>query len=148
MRQGLAACPSAAAKRFVRAALLIVIAVGLAPSAALAQRRQFGGKAGPSFTGIVLPEDDGQDFHPRIAATVGAFFAQPVSPRLSLQFEAMSSPKGTRLKDGSNVTQTLLLHYVELPVLLRIAGPRPGGVPTYFIGGPFFGSRVQAKEQF
>lgn len=146
MRDELVVRHSAASRRFVQAALLITIAVVVTPSAALAQRRQFGGKAGPGFTGIVLPEDDGQDFHPRIAAAVGAFFALPVSPRLALQFEAMSSPKGTRLKDGT-VTQTLLLHYFEWPVLLRIAGPRPGGVPTYFIGGPFFGIRVSAKEQ-
>jgi hypothetical protein len=149
MRDELVVRHLGAARGFVRpAALMIVIAVVFTPSAALAQRPQFGAKAGPSFTGIVLPEDTGQDFHSRIAAAVGAFFVLPVHPRLGLQFEAMSSPKGTRLKDGSDVTQTLLLHYFELPVLVRVAGPKHGGAATYFIGGPFFGIRVSAKEQF
>jgi len=149
MRNELVVRHLAAARGFVRpAALMIVIAFVLTPSAALAQRRQFGAKAGPSFTGIVLSEDTGQDFHSRIAAAVSAFFVLPVHPRLGLQFEAMSSPKGTRLKDGSDVTQTLLLRYFELPVLLRVTGPKLRGGAIYFIAGPFFGIRVSAKEQF
>ena len=139
---------SVATRRFVRpAALMIVIAGVLAPSAALAQRRQFGAKAGPAFTGVALAEDDGKTYQPRIAPYISGFFMLPLNPRFAVQFEAVSSPKGTRLKDPPGVTQTLLLQYFELPVLLRVSGPKAGGAALYFIGGPFLGFKVSAKEQ-
>src|SRR3954470_19363482 len=129
------------------AAVCLAIAFTLMLSAAAAQRVQFGAKAGPSFSSIVLPYDTGQEFHQRIAATVAAFFVLPLNPRFGVQFEVAASPKGTRLEDGSGVSQTLLLQYLEAPVLLRVAGPRVAGAPLYFVGGPFFGFRISAKEQ-
>ena len=148
MREELVVPQSFATRRFVRAALLMIaIAVVLVPSAALAQRRQFGAKAGPAFTQVALEEDDGQTYRRRIGPFVSGFFVLPLNPRLAVQFEAASSPKGTRLKEPPGVTQTLLLHYLEMPVLLRVSGPRIGGAPLYFIGGPFFGVKVSAKEE-
>jgi outer membrane protein with beta-barrel domain len=139
---------SAATRRFVRpAALMIVIAAVLAPSAALAQRRQFGAKAGPAFTQVGAEEDDGRTYSPRIGPYISGFFVLPLNQRLAVQFEAASSPKGTRLKEPPGVTQTLLLQYFEMPVLLRVSGPKVAGAPLYFIAGPFFGFKVSAKEQ-
>lgn len=121
--------------------------VGLPPSA-LAQHRQFGAKVGPSFTGIVLAEDDGQDYHPRIAASGGGFIALPLTPRVSLQLEAMSSPKGARLDEaGTGITQTLMLRYFEVPALVRVRGPVLGVGMPYFLAGPYFGIRTSAKAQ-
>jgi hypothetical protein len=121
--------------------------VGLPPSA-LAQHRQFGAKVGPSFTGIVLAEDDGQDYHPRIAASGGGFIALPLTPRVSLQLEAMSSPKGARLDEaGTGITQTLMLRYFEVPALVRVRGPILGVGMPYFLAGPYFGIRTSAKAQ-
>src|SRR4030095_5887205 len=137
-----------ATRRFVRpAALTIVIAAVLAPSEALAQRPQFGAKAGPAFTPVAAAEDDGKPYSRRIGPYVSGFFVWPLHPRLGVQFEAASSPKGTRLKDPPGITQTLLLQYFEMPVLLRVSGPKVGGALLYFIGGPFFGFKVSAKEQ-
>ena len=147
MREELVVRHSAASRRFVQATLLITIAVVVTPSAALAQRRQFGAKAGPAFMGITLAKDDGQNYRPRIAPYVSGFFMLPLNPRFGMQFEAVSSPKGTRLKEPPGVTQTLLLQYFEMPVLLRVAGPTAGSAPIYFVGGPFFGFKVSAKEQ-
>jgi hypothetical protein len=148
MRHRLVVHHSPAAGRFVRlATLIVVMAVLLAPSGAFAERRQFGAKAGPAFTQITPAEDDGQSYSRRIAPYISGFFVLPLNPRLALQFEAASSPKGTRLKEPPGVTQTLLLQYFEMPVLLRVAGPRVGGAPIYFIGGPFFGLKVSAKEE-
>ncbi len=138
----------AAALGFVRpAALMIMIAFVLTPSAALAERRQFGGKAGPAFTQVLPEEDDGKSYSPRIGPYISGFFVLPLNPRFAVQFEAASSPKGTRLKEPEGITQTLLLQYFEMPVLLRVSGPKVGGAPIYFIGGPFFGFKVSAKEQ-
>ena len=139
---------SAATGRFVRpASLTIVIAAVLAPSGALAQRPQFGAKAGPAFTQVAPEEDDGKTYSRRIGPYISGFLVVPLNPRLGVQFEAASSPKGTRLKDPPGITQTLLLQYFEMPVLLRVSGPKVGGAPLYFIGGPFFGFKVSAKEQ-
>ena len=148
MRDDLVVCQPAATRRFVRpAAVAIAIAGVLVPSAALAQRRQFGAKAGPAFTQVALEEDDGQNYRRRIGPYVSGFFVLPLNPRLAAQFEAASSPKGTRLEEPPGITQTLLLQYFEMPVLLRVSGPKVGGAPLYFIGGPFFGFKVSAKEQ-
>lgn len=148
MREELVERQPVATGRFVRrSAVMIAIAVGLVPSAAFAQRRQFGAKAGPAFTQVALEEDDGQSYRRRIGPYVSGFFVWPLNPRLGVQFEAASSPKGTRLKDPPGITQTLLLQYFEVPVLLRVSGPKVAGAPLYFIGGPFFGFKVSAKEQ-
>jgi hypothetical protein len=128
-----------------RIAVAVVVA---APSAAMAQHPPFGAKVGPSFTGIVLAEDDGQTYHPRIAADGGGFVMLPLTSRIGFQFEAMSSPKGTRLEEANtNLAQTLMLRYFELPILARLAGPKTGvGVP-YVLAGPFFGVRTSATAQ-
>ncbi len=140
---------SQSTKRTTSLAWRIAVAVLVAaPSAAIAQHPPFGAKVGPSFTGIELAEDDGQSYHPRIAADGGGFVVLPLTSRIAFQFEAMSSPKGTRLEEeNTNLAQTLMLRYFELPILARLAGPKTGvGVP-YFLAGPFFGVRTSAKEQ-
>jgi hypothetical protein len=96
----------------------------------------------------VLAEDDGQDYHPRIAAVGGGFVMLPLTSRIALQLEAMSSPKGTRLEEANtNLAQTLMLRYFEVPILARLAGPKTGLGAWYFLAGPFFGVRTSAKEQ-
>jgi hypothetical protein len=131
------------------AAAAIAAALVALPSSALAQqRRQFGAKVGPSFTSIALAEDDGHDYHPRIAASGGGFIALPLAPRVSIQLEAMSSPKGARQdEEGTGVTQTLMLRYFEVPALVRVRGPILGAGVPYFLAGPYAGVRTSAKTQ-
>ena len=141
--------PAGSGRRLRRPmAAVVAAAIVVLPSAAFAQRPHFGAKVGPSFTGILLAEDDGQDYHPRIAASGGGFIALPLTPRVSVQLEAMSSPKGARLDEaGTGVRQTLMLRYFEVPALVRVRGPVLGvGVP-YFLSGPYFGIRTSAKAQ-
>jgi hypothetical protein len=135
-------------RRLRRLMVAVAAAIVVLPSAAFAQRPHFGAKVGPSFTGILLAEDDGQDYHPRIAASGGGFVALPLTPRVSVQLEALSSPKGARLDEaGTGVRQTLMLRYFEVPALVRVRGPVLGvGVP-YFLSGPYFGIRTSAKAQ-
>jgi len=129
-----------------RLIVAVVAAIVVLPSAAFAERPQFGAKVGPSFTGILLAEDDGQDYHPRIAAAGGGFVGFRLTRRVSLQVEGMSSPKGTRLEDDG-IAQTLMLRYFEVPALVRVQGPRLGAGAVYFIAGPFVGIRTSAKEE-
>jgi len=140
----------AGSSRRLRRLMVAVVfaAIVVLPSAAFAERPLFGAKVGPSFTGILLAEDDGQDYHPRIAASGGGFIALPLTPRVSIQLEAMSSPKGARLDEaGTGVTQTLMLRYFEVPALVRVGGPVLGVAVPYFLAGPYFGIRTSAKAQ-
>jgi hypothetical protein len=128
--------------------LLVLLVLFAWPPAAAAERRQFGGKAGPAFTGIALSDDDGQQYHARIAAALAGFLVLPLTPRLAVQLEALSSPKGTRLEEeGANLRQTLKLRYFEVPLLARISGPKMGPGVWHFFAGPSFGIRISAKQQ-
>jgi hypothetical protein len=125
------------------------LAVLLAVTPAAAQGLQFGGKVGPSFTTIVVDdeEDEGLPFERRIAAAGGGFVVLPIAPRLALQVEALTTPRGTRLEpEGDGNVQTLLLRYLEFPVLLRVSGPRRAG-QWYLFGGGYTAIRLSAKEQ-
>src|SRR5687767_13485488 len=93
---------SGSTKRTTSLAWRTAVAVMVvAPPAAMAQQPPVGAKIGPGFTGIVLADDDGQDYHPRIAAAGGGFVVLPLTSQIAFQFEAISSPKGTRLEEES-----------------------------------------------
>ena len=129
-------------------ALAALFAASVCPAAA--QGVQFGGKVGPSFTTIVVEEDQGDQlpFERRIAAAGGGFVVLPIAPRFFVQVEALTTPRGTRLEpeEEEGIVQTLLLRYLEFPVLLRVTGPRLGG-HWYFFGGGYTAIRLSAKEQ-
>jgi hypothetical protein len=135
-------------RRFV---LLTVAAVLFAnvPEASAQRRFQGGVKVGPSFTNIAVEEGDVDEgeFHRRIAAAIGGFFALTLAGPVAVQVEALSMPKGSRLEFGDGM-QTLKLAYFEVPVLLRLAPARrePGG--WYFFGGGYFAVRTSAKAEY
>ena len=125
--------------------LLTVAAIlgGSVTEASAQPRWQAGAKAGPSFTSIILDEDDGGDYHQRIAAAGGGFFALSLAGPLSVQVEALTMPKGSRLETVDS-TQTLKLRYFEVPVLLRADASKG----LYVFGGGFFAIRTHAQAQY
>ena len=118
-------------------------------SEALAQRRfEVGLKTGPSFTDIAQDEDDDSGtYQRRIAAAGGGFLRLALAGPFSFQVEALSTPKGSRREDPDGFSQTLMLRYFEVPVLLRVDAPgaEPGGV--FVFGGGYFAVRTSAKVQ-
>ena len=143
-------CADTTMRRMRRLALLtvaIVLFVGVPH--ALAQRRfQVGGKVGPSFTGIALDEDDGGTYHRRIAAAGGGFVRLSLAGPVGVQIEALSTPKGSRLEEpDTNLAQTLVLRYIEVPVLLRVDAPGPEAGGWYLFGGGYFAVRTTAEVQ-
>ena len=133
-----------------RLAVLTVAIVFLAAiPQAMAQRRFVVGlKAGPSFSDIVQDEDDGGTYHQRIAAAGGGWLRLPLGGPVSVQVEALSTPKGTRLElPDSNVSETLMLRYFEAPFLLRLDAPGPEDGGWYVFGGGYFAVRTSAKVQ-
>lgn len=133
-----------------RLALLTVAIVFLAAiPEAMAQRRfEVGLKTGPSFTDIAQDEDDGGSYHRRIAAAGGGWVRLALAGPLSVQVDALSTPKGTRLElADSDVSETLMLRYFEAPFLLRLDAPRPEDGGWYVVGGGYFAVRTSAKVQ-
>ena len=133
-----------------RLALLTLAIVFLAAiPEAMAQRRfEVGLKTGPSFTDIAQDEDDGGTYHRRIAAAGGGWVRLPLAGPVSVQVEALSTPKGTRLElPDSNVSETLMLRYFEAPFLLRVDAPGPEDGGWYLFGGGYFAVRTSAKVQ-
>ena len=72
----------------------------------------------------------------------------PLAGPVGVQVEALTTPKGSRLEEpDSDLSQTLMLRYVEVPVLLRVDAPgqEPGG--WFLFGGGYFAVRTSAKVQ-
>lgn len=129
-------------------ALAALLAAPVSPAAA--QSVDFGAKVGPGFTTIVVEEEqeDELPFERRIAAAGGGFVVLPLGARFLVQVEALTTPRGARLEpeEDNGIVQTLMLRYLEFPVLLRVNGPRLGG-DWYFFGGGYTAIRLSAKEQ-
>jgi hypothetical protein len=119
-----------------------------APGASAQRRFQVGLKTGPGFTTIVQDEeDDSGDYQPRIAAAGGGFLRVALTGPVGVQVEALSNPKGSRREDPDGFTQTLMLRYFEVPVLLRIDAPGVERGGWFVFGGGYFAVRTSAKVQ-
>ena len=128
--------------RFASTVMVLVLIGGV--SAAVAQEQHVGLKAGPVFGVLALEGEDGSDYDRRVAAAGGGFLVLPVSRNVAVQIETLYSPRGAKLYDAeSGLTSTLLLDYLDFPVLARIEGPRA----FHFFGGPYAAIRVGAHRQ-
>lgn len=115
----------------------------------MAQRRyQVGLKTGPSFTDIAQEEDDDSGtYQRRIAAAGGGFLRLALAGPVGVQVEALSNPKGSRRNDPDGFSQTLMLRYFEVPVLLRVDAPGPERGGWFVFGGGYFAVRTSAKVE-
>lgn len=133
----------------MRRALLAAAIVALLTCGAEAQERQLGAKLGPSFATVSFEPDQGDEHEHRIAIGGGGFAVLPTGlRRVAMQIEALVSPRGGKLYSAEDATTgAVLLHYLDLPVLLRIAGPRSGSRSFHLFGGPYAGIRLSAKRE-
>lgn len=132
--------------RPVALAIGLMLAGGTWPAAA--QERQFGVKAGGSYARLEIEPEAGGFDKGRFGVTGGGFAVLPLDRRFSVQLEALFSPKGASDDiDGAEGTITLQLDYLEIPALLRIAGPAAGSKRVHFFGGPTLGLRLAAHQQ-
>lgn len=116
---------------------------------ASAQQRQFGAKIGPTIA-TVVSNSANQDgvYRRKISIGGGGFVVLPLNGLLALQIEALFTPKGGKLPPlEENVTQTLLIDYVEVPILGRITTARSSSASLHVFGGPSAGFRVNAKHR-
>jgi hypothetical protein len=97
-------------------------------------------------------EDPDVSHHAKTFFAAGAVVEIGLSRRLSLQLEPMYMQKGERIDIhdflGEDVSASLRLSYVELPVLLKLSRST-GRVRPYVIAGPSVGYRtgVRLKDE-
>ena len=125
------------------------------PLSARAQDRQIGLKAGASVATLQREHTQvGDDpFGTRTGLTIGGFALLPVRNRVALQLEALFTEKGASLplRDPDIIQGSLStrydFQYLDLPVLVRVRGPRIRTATLHAFAGPSLGVRLSAKEQ-
>lgn len=127
---------------------LIAIVMFAGSATAAAQEREFGAKAGPSFSMLAFEPDGSGRYDRRIAADGGGFVVLPLAHRVAVQLEALFTAKGAKLYDpDQDLTGSIVLHYFDLPVLVRIQGARWGSGSFHVFGGPYAAFRLSAKRE-
>jgi hypothetical protein len=129
-----------------------VIAVWLsaivAPPAAGAQAVGFGAMGGLIRTEVNSSGDESQNVvlehqsHP----TGGLFLTVPLSGPFWLQPEAWLNVKGTQW-NTAELEGSLRLTYLDVPALVRYAGPSDAQVRVHVFGGPTLGFLLRARSE-
>ena len=106
-------------------------------------QQSFGAKGGvstSSYTGSLLDRTGWTR-----GFTGGVFVTVPMVDELSFQAEAMYVRKGAAISlthGGARYTGTQRLHYVEVPVLLRVDWPPSRPASLHLVGGPAVAVRL------
>lgn len=89
-------------------------------------------------------------WEPAIGFTVGAFYAFNINDYLTIQPELYYSKKGGKL-EGSLfnllASKSLSIHYLELPLLLKIKFPTPGRIKPNVFVGPYGSLKLSDKGE-
>ena len=130
--------------RVYRLAIIGLLTFGV--GTASAQHGRLGAKAGVTAADAVFESAaDDPGYGKRIFISGGGFAVQPIAGPLALQVEALFVPKGGEYTDDSQTTYTLMLDYLELPALGRVAVARSASHSVYLFAGPAAGFRLNAK---
>ncbi|MCK5058169.1 MAG: PorT family protein [Candidatus Aminicenantes bacterium] len=120
----------------------------------------FGIKGGVNFAKLKLEyfDIDGEFEDEVIPVTnlrafqIGAFFTFKVSKNISIQPEIYYVKKGTKASQSEstqwysyNMESIWKLHYIEIPVLLKINIPTKGKFKPGFLIGPYVAHNIKAK---
>ena len=125
--------------------LVLLLSCGI--TGAHAQQRQFGGKVGPTIA-TLLDEvsDENEDtitgcrWERRFVVLLWVVARQCRSRRSSLR--RRKAPPET-----DDVTATLILDYIEVPLLGRVTANRSSSASFHVFVGPSAGVRINAKQQ-
>ena len=126
--------------------IVMWLVLGSATSAA-AQETVVGLKAGLNVASLKYEgEDANVELDPRTGFTGGLFVVWPADERLALQLEALYSRKGASV-EVAGFQGTAGIDFIEVPMLVRLSGPRKGRTSFHAIGGPSLGFRVSGEER-
>jgi hypothetical protein len=134
--------------RLARPVTVIACALALAcAGSAAAQGMTPGVRGGINLANLNFDvEGEEPSLDQRFGAVAGVFFTLPLISRIELQPEVLYSSKGARL-DDDGIQSTLVLDYLEVPVLARLSGTAFGTRRFYVIAGPTVGVRLRAKSR-
>jgi hypothetical protein len=132
----------------------VVVLFSMGATTAGAQQREYGFKVGPTISTIVYdsssadsnlpaPGED-QQYRRKTAAGGGGFLVLPLTGPLAVQIEALFSPKGGKLPEGAD-GGTLLINYVEFPLLARITPVHSPSTSFHVFAGPSVDFRLNAQ---
>ena len=132
------------------------------PAAAVsrAPRFEYGVRFGPSFTSLTSVETlEPADVAAAVEPTLnfGGFFTIDLAGPLSVQPEVLFAAKGQRIRDSqappvsttagpkpAAADRVILLRYLEIPLLMRLARQAGENTSLYLVGGPAFAFRRSA----
>lgn len=120
--------------------LSLALLAGTVSAASAQTSPRFGIRAG--ISAATLSGDNTSDYSYGLAGLGGVTANFPISDMFSIQPELLYNLKGTQLKDiaGNDSKVRLDLHYVDLPILVRLDADGP-----YFEAGPQVGYLLSAK---
>ena len=140
--------------------LIAIIATGalafmfLLPNSSLASGIKGGFKIGASMA--KLHGDDvedltdlfGEDQKSRIGFCAGGFITFNITDMFAIQPEVLYTMKGTKYEEeilGETLKVWIKLDYLEIPVLVKIIVPTPGGVKPFLFAGPVLALKLSGK---
>ncbi len=128
-------------------AVAVLGAAVISGTPAFAQGISAGIKGGANFTTVKF-EGEPDATSGRWSGAGGAFVVVPLRWRVSLQPEVVYAMKGARLR-GAGTQPSLLLDYVEVPILARV-NANVGGRRVFAVGGaaPAFAVRARTRTKF
>jgi len=111
----------------------------LLPLSVTAQEMRNGPKVGIAFATQAVGQFFGSNGHLKLGPEAGWSFELPITSQISALLEPMYIAKGSRtVNSGSKVHDLISLHYLELPVMLKIStNPDPQGL--FLTGGLMYG---------
>jgi hypothetical protein len=128
----------------MRIPALLLVATLCSGTTAFAQGFQVGAKGGVNFATVNFAgETNATDG--RWSPVAGGFVVLPLFWGIALQTEGLYTVKGARL-NGPTVDSSLVLDYLEVPVLARVT-VHAFGSKLYFLGGPAPAFRLRARTR-
>lgn len=134
--------------------LLLGLLVGMDASRLAAQERQLGVKVGASLSTLHRDRPTSElPYDHRPGITGGAYLVQPVRERIALQVEMLFTEKGASLPFNppsliqGEMSIRYKFHYMDVPILARVGGPRVAGGRLHVFAGPTVSLRLSARQQ-
>jgi hypothetical protein len=143
-------------KRSVALVALAFFLTGILPLTAQAQLGEGidtkpGVRAGVDFMTFWGDDVDGDETNRRTGILVGGFLLADFAGPFAVQPELMYIQKGASqegtLPDGTTVTETIKLDYIEVPVLVKLQVPLEEGINPSVFAGPTLGLNVTAERE-
>jgi hypothetical protein len=142
-------------KKTVKAMLIgAVVIMLLLPSLSLAKEITAGFKIGVNYADVF--GDDvaameallGADFKSKLGLCAGGFIQINLGKVLAIQPEFLYTMKGARMEEeilGETLKVAFNLSYLEVPVLVKLMIPTPGGVKPSLFVGPSISFKLSTK---